>query len=773
MKKEFYHDIDLKANQLFNSRLQNVTTDKRSELAGILTLSDKGYVVFDTDEGSPYFWNGLTWVSGGGGSLGRGEWGSITGTITAQTDLITYLSNNYYPLSTNPSGYITSSALSAYVPITRQLSINGTSYDLSQDRSWTISATGGGITKSTASGTDTYTTTITGVSSYTDGDTYLIRFTNGNTTGATLNINGLGAKTLYKNNDGVLIGGDIVDGGEMLCVYNSTLNGFQLIGTAPNTLLSYVTNADSVTLTKGMAVYAFSGTGDRMTVKRAYNTGDSTSAQTIGLVMSTSIGVNQKGLIMMQGLLDGLSILPTSTWADGDPVYLGSTPGSITKTKPYAPNHLVYLGFVTTASPGAAGRMYVRVQNGYEMDELHNVQAQSPSLKDTLWYDNTVTPAQWKTASISTILGYTPLSANQTITLSGDISGSGSTAITTAIGSNKVTNSMLSQVATATFKGRTTSGTGNVEDLTATQATALLNTFTSSLKGLVPSSGGGTTNFLRADGTWAAPSGGGGGGTPAGSQGNVQFNNGGSFGASNKLYWDVTNEVLGVGKNTPLAGLSLDVAGGGRFESILFTNGILSAQETKTSNYTLKAGDEIIWGDASSGNIGIVLPSAGASSSIGRRFTIKKVDETNNKVDINPNGSETIDNQASYTLFARHDFIEVVSDGFNWKIVSKKINKVVFSAVNYTATDSDDILLGDASGNNVGFYLPTAVGRVGKIYTIKAYATDPGTTFVRVNAASGETIDGSSAIFLNGTYDYIMVFSDGSNWYIISEKITP
>ena len=270
------------------------------------------------------------------------------------------------------------------------------------------SAAGGGIPHATASGTDTYTATITGVTSYADGDAYLIRFTNGNTSGATLNINSLGAITLYRNNDGVLIGGDIISGGEMICVYNSTTSGFQCIGTAPNSLFSYVTNADSVTLTKGMPVYAFGGTGDRMTVKRAYNTGDSTSAQTVGLVLSTSIATNQKGLIMMQGLLDGLSILPTSTWADGDTVYLGSTAGTITNVKPYAPNHLVYLGVVTTSSNGAAGRIYVRVQNGYELDELHNVQAQSPSLKDTLWYDNTVSPAQWKTASISTVLGFTP-----------------------------------------------------------------------------------------------------------------------------------------------------------------------------------------------------------------------------------------------------------------------------------------------------------------------------------------------------------------------------
>lgn len=264
------------------------------------------------------------------------------------------------------------------------------------------------IPHATAVGTDTYTATITGVTAYADGDAYLIRFTNGNTTGATLNINTLGAIPLYRNNDGILLGGDIVDGAEMLCVYNSTTIHFQVIGVAPNTLIAYVTNDDSVTITKGQAVYAFSGTGDRMTVKRASNTGDATSAQTVGLVLSTSIAANQKGLIMMQGLLDGLSILPTATWSDGDPVYLGATAGSITKVKPYAPNHLVYLGVVTTASNGSAGRMYVKVQNGYELDELHNVQAQSPSLKDTLWYDNTVSPAQWKTASISTILGYTP-----------------------------------------------------------------------------------------------------------------------------------------------------------------------------------------------------------------------------------------------------------------------------------------------------------------------------------------------------------------------------
>ena len=259
---------------------------------------------------------------------------------------------------------------------------------------------GGGIPHATASGTDTYTATITGVAAYADGDAYLIRFTNGNTTGATLNINSLGAKTLYRNNDGALIGGDIINGGEMLCIYNTSLNGFQCIGTAPNSLFAYITNADSVTLTKGMPVYAFSGTGDRMTVKRANNSADATSAQTVGLVLSTSIAANQKGLIMMQGLLDGLSILPTSTWADGDPVYLGATAGTITNVKPYAPNHLVYLGVVTTASNGSAGRMYVRVQNGYELSEIHDVDliTNAPTNNQALTYETST--SLWKNKTI-------------------------------------------------------------------------------------------------------------------------------------------------------------------------------------------------------------------------------------------------------------------------------------------------------------------------------------------------------------------------------------
>ena len=96
----------------------------------------------------------------------------------------------------------------------------------------------------------------------------------------------------------------------------------------------------------------------------------------------------------------------------------------------------------------------------------------------------------------------------------GDVTGA--TALT--IANDAVSNSKAANVPTATIKGR----------LTGTQATTLIDPFTSALKGVAPASGGGTTNFLRADGTWAAPAGGGTGDVtgPASSidQGLVRFN---------------------------------------------------------------------------------------------------------------------------------------------------------------------------------------------------------------------------------------------------------
>ena len=477
---------DIEFNYIGTGGSGTVTSVSASTGMSFTTITTSGSVAIDTTK-VPYIpagfttgllkWDGSNWVfdnstylTSAVTSVGTGT-GLTGGTITSTGSI---------SLNTKlaPADNLTGNAL-------KYLRVNAGETAVE----YATASSSGGILHGTTSGTDTYTVTITGATAYADGDAYLIRFAIGNTTSATLNINGQGAIPLYRNNDGPLLGGDVIAGGEMICVYNSTLTIFQCIGISPNSLIAYVTNDDSVTITKGQVVYAFGGVGDRMTVKLANNVGDATSAQTVGLVLSTSIAANQKGLIMMQGLLDGLDIVkPINGWLDGDPVYLGATAGSITRVKPYAPNHLVYLGVVTTANPGAAGRMYVRVQNGYELDELHNVQAQSPTVNDVLYYFGG-SPGQWKTASLATILGYTPLSqtlANTNIfvgnasnvatavAMSGDATVANTGALT--IANNAVTYAKMQNVSATSKLLGSSSTTTPVQEITIGSGLTLTGT---------------------------------------------------------------------------------------------------------------------------------------------------------------------------------------------------------------------------------------------------------------------------------------------------------
>jgi hypothetical protein len=96
---------------------------------------------------------------------------------------------------------------------------------------------------------------------------------------------------------------------------------------------------------------------------------------------------------------------------------------------------------------------------------------------------------------------------------------------------SSVTFSKLLAATAAGFVGAT--GAGNFGQLTGTQATSLLDPFSSTLKGLVPASGGGTSLFLRADGTWATPPGGGVAGTTTNA---LTLNNSGTGAASGSTF---------------------------------------------------------------------------------------------------------------------------------------------------------------------------------------------------------------------------------------------
>ena len=300
---------------------------------------------------------------------------------------------------TYPNFTIGNSAPDQIVSLTAGTDINITgSYP-----SFTIASTAAaGMQGGQATGTDTYAVSIPGVTGYTLNDAYAIGFTNANTGASTLNINGLGAKNIAKNNNVPIIGGDIAANQQFIAIYDGT--NFQILGVAPNQMFAYVTNADSVTINRGQPVYAFGATGDRMTVKLANNTTEATSSKTIGLVFSTSIAPNQKGYIITQGVVDGIN---TNAYSAGDTLYVGNTAGALTNTMPLAPNHLTRIGIVERANAGN-GQIYVFVQNGFQLDELSDVDiTTNPLANNQFLVYTTGVNNLWKNRTLGNVLGGT------------------------------------------------------------------------------------------------------------------------------------------------------------------------------------------------------------------------------------------------------------------------------------------------------------------------------------------------------------------------------
>ena len=124
----------------------------------------------------------------------------------------------------------------------------------------------------------------------------------------------------------------------------------------------------------------------------------------------------------------------------------------------------------------------------------------------TIWLNSTTGEIKMQSGGASVTIaqgGASILDGNR-----GDISVSASGS-NWQINAGAVGNAQMANMASATFKARLSAGTGAPQDITPQEAASLLPVFSSANKGLVPASTGGTTNFLRADGTWGAPAGGG------------------------------------------------------------------------------------------------------------------------------------------------------------------------------------------------------------------------------------------------------------------------
>jgi len=297
------------------------------------------------------------------------------------------LDANTYLTSITSSQIITALG---FTPVTnaRTLTINGTTYDLSANRSWTVG------------GTAAVWGNITGtLSNQTDLQTALNAKFNNPTGTISQYIRGDGSLATFPTLPGGLpIGGTT---GQILAKIDATDYNTHWIDNFATQTKNEVKLGQ--TLTKGTAVYVSSANGTNIIVSAASNTTEALSSKTFGL-LETGGATNALVKCVTFGLLAGLD---TSAATAGDPVWLGVNGALIfgLANKPYAPAHLVYIGVVTRVQQNN-GEIFVNVQNGFELKEIHDVSAQSPTNNDGLFYESST--GLWKNKSITTVLGYTP-----------------------------------------------------------------------------------------------------------------------------------------------------------------------------------------------------------------------------------------------------------------------------------------------------------------------------------------------------------------------------
>jgi creatinine amidohydrolase/Fe(II)-dependent formamide hydrolase-like protein len=214
------------------------------------------------------------------------------------------------------------------------------------------------------------------------------------TTSGTINIGFAGTGSQYIKGDGTL------------ATFPTTID-------QAKRLITEVYNSTGATLTKGTVVYINGGQGNLPTVTKAQANNDANSAQTYGVVQS-DITNNNNGFVVVLG---SLTDLDTSAYVVGTQLYLsGTTAGEWTSTKPSAPIHLVYVAIVVRSHP-TQGVVEVRIQNGYELDELHDVAISAPVNNQGIFYNSS--NDLWENKSIATALGYTPANDALVVKLAG------------------------------------------------------------------------------------------------------------------------------------------------------------------------------------------------------------------------------------------------------------------------------------------------------------------------------------------------------------------
>jgi len=174
-------------------------------------------------------------------------------------------------------------------------------------------------------------------------------------------------------------------------------------------------NGTGAALSKGTVVYVTGAQGQRPALAKASASSESTSSKTFGVVLE-SIADGAEGFVLTFGVLRGIDTL---AYTEGAALWLSATAGQFTTTMPTPPNHGVFIGYCIR-SHASSGEIFVKIQNGYELNELHNILISSAKTDQTILYDEAT--SLWKNASAysvtarnasgSTINAFTPIVIN-------------------------------------------------------------------------------------------------------------------------------------------------------------------------------------------------------------------------------------------------------------------------------------------------------------------------------------------------------------------------
>ncbi len=193
--------------------------------------------------------------------------------------------------------------------------------------------------------------------------------------------------------------------------------------------LVLVYNGTGSTITNGSVVAVTGAQGQRPSVVLADADSEPLSANTLGIA-TEDIANGAEGFVTTFGMIRGLN---TSAFTAGAPIYLSQTAGAFTATRPSAPAHTVILGWVIKVN-ASSGEVFVNINNGWELDELHNVLITSPTSGNTLIYD--ASASVWKNANITAGTGVSITNGAGSITIAntGVISVSGTSPVVSSGG---------------------------------------------------------------------------------------------------------------------------------------------------------------------------------------------------------------------------------------------------------------------------------------------------------------------------------------------------